>query len=473
MTAELHARTFTVILATLVGMTGLACARTITVGKGLGYDYGHIHLAINAAQEGDTVVVAAGVYQTNIDFQGKNIVLTSTNPNAQNVTIDFPGRNSAVVTFSGQEDANCELIGFGITGGRGDEGGGICGNGTKATIRQCAIYDNHADVAGGGIHDCDGVISDCRIQDNRAENSAGFGQGGGLYGCDGLISNCTIIGNLAGHHEQRFSHGGGLSECASVVNCFVKGNTAGGFGGGLYNCAQISNCTIVVNEAGRCGGGVSHANGSGAVLNSLIWRNRADQGEQAHIECRHVDDFTVSYSNVQGGFEGAKVAGEWLIQWGPTNLDRYPLFAERHHLGEYHLREDSPCVDAGDPNGDYQGQTDMDGQIRVAGGRVDVGADEYVLVTPLMSDLEIDGPATVSAGSAVQYRAVATYDDGSSRDVTAYADWSIQPDDIGVMDADGLFSLRALDGPVNTEVLAEYKEEGITEILLPDYLVGL
>jgi hypothetical protein len=44
----------------------------------------------------------------------------------------------------------------------------------------------------------------------------------------------------------------------------------------------------------------------------------------------------------------------------------------------------SPCVDSGDPNGDYAGQTDIDGETRVSGGRVDMGADEYI-------DVDADG----------------------------------------------------------------------------------
>ena len=36
----------------------------------------------------------------------------------------------------------------------------------------------------------------------------------------------------------------------------------------------------------------------------------------------------------------------------------------------------SPCIDAGDPNGDYNDLTDIDGEIRKFGTRVDMGSDE-------------------------------------------------------------------------------------------------
>jgi len=53
-----------------------------------------------------------------------------------------------------------------------------------------------------------------------------------------------------------------------------------------------------------------------------------------------------------------------------------------------HLRGYSPCINAGDPGGDYSGQVDVDNQPRVAYGRVDMGADE---VFPIAGDFEPDG----------------------------------------------------------------------------------
>ena len=191
MTAELHARKFLVILVTLLGMTGLACARTMTVGKGEGYDYGAIQVAINAAQAGDTVIVARGTYETRIDFKGKNITLTSENPNSSAVVGDTiiragDGWNMVpVVTFKGSEDERCVLQGFTISNGEDiDYGAGILGNGTRATISHCVVSDNQARIAGGGIHDCDGTIRDSTIRNNGIRLHNRPGRGGGLSDCD-------------------------------------------------------------------------------------------------------------------------------------------------------------------------------------------------------------------------------------------------------------------------------------------------
>jgi hypothetical protein len=43
---------------------------------------------------------------------------------------------------------------------------------------------------------------------------------------------------------------------------------------------------------------------------------------------------------------------------------------------DYHITSDSLCINAGDPNGDYDGEKDIDGEERVSCDIVDIGADE-------------------------------------------------------------------------------------------------
>ncbi len=56
---------------------------------------------------------------------------------------------------------------------------------------------------------------------------------------------------------------------------------------------------------------------------------------------------------------------------------------DTYYIYDYHLRVESPCIDAGYPQGDYSGQKDIDGEPRVFDGDyndvsiVDMGADEY------------------------------------------------------------------------------------------------
>jgi hypothetical protein len=55
---------------------------------------------------------------------------------------------------------------------------------------------------------------------------------------------------------------------------------------------------------------------------------------------------------------------------------------------DLHLDETSQCKDAGDPNGSYGDETDIDGESRIKYGRVDIGADEYYWSS---ADIDEDG----------------------------------------------------------------------------------
>jgi hypothetical protein len=101
-----------------------------------------IQEGIDASFGGDSVIVAEGTFIENINFNGKNIVVTSTDPENKEVlsrTIIDGGQAGSVVTSDGTEDETCVLSGFTIRNGKADSGGGICG-GTK-------IYQTHAMVS--------------------------------------------------------------------------------------------------------------------------------------------------------------------------------------------------------------------------------------------------------------------------------------------------------------------------------------
>ena len=126
-------------------------AATITVNWDGSGDYTTIQAGIDAAVSGaDTVVVAEGTYVENISFGGKNIILTSTDPEEPNVvaaTIIDGGGVDTAVRFNGTETSDCKLLGFTITNGYGpgdEDGGGISGAENNVTVANCIIKDNIA-----------------------------------------------------------------------------------------------------------------------------------------------------------------------------------------------------------------------------------------------------------------------------------------------------------------------------------------
>ncbi len=110
-----------------------------------------IQEGVDAASQGDTVIVARGTYIENLVFSGENIVLRSKSPLDPSVvasTVIDGDQVAPVVIFSALEDETCVLAGFTIRNGYGHDGGkygaGIYGGGTQATIRNNIITQNRA-----------------------------------------------------------------------------------------------------------------------------------------------------------------------------------------------------------------------------------------------------------------------------------------------------------------------------------------
>ncbi|MBT6129418.1 MAG: DUF1565 domain-containing protein, partial [Candidatus Marinimicrobia bacterium] len=283
-----------------------------------------------------------------------------------------------------------------ITGNIASNGAGIFLYFSNPTITNCTISENDAigdggENGGGGIH-CDSSspsITDCII----SGNTTSYG-GGGIY-CNNssspVIANSTVSGNTASVHgggidsynscsptiinstisENTASWGGGVWTLSSptITNCTIAGNTATSGGGAIESYSSssypiITNCTITGNTAPD--GGIRSRDAFPTIANCILWND--SPGE---IYVYSGDDPSVTYSDVQGGYEGE------------GNIDADPLFVNPDN-GDYTLQSSSPCIDAGDPESDL----DSDGSIS------DMGAYFYDQSPPPNDDnysLSFDG----------------------------------------------------------------------------------
>ena len=113
--------------------------------------YPTIQSAIDTAVDGDTVIVADGVYagtgNRSIDFLGKAITVQSEN-GPENCIIDCENSGQGF-HFHNNEDANSVLDGFTITNGYASQGGAIYCYSSSPTILNCNITGNSANYYGG------------------------------------------------------------------------------------------------------------------------------------------------------------------------------------------------------------------------------------------------------------------------------------------------------------------------------------
>lgn len=145
-----------------------------------------IQTAIDDASTGDVLIIQAGRYVENINFQGKGITVRSIDPDDPAVVaaaIIDGGQAGSVVTFSNSEGSGSVLSGVTIENGNASNGGGInCVSSSSPIISKCVIRGNTATSHGGGIY-CyyysSPSISNCTITGNTAtSNDSG---GGGIY----------------------------------------------------------------------------------------------------------------------------------------------------------------------------------------------------------------------------------------------------------------------------------------------------
>jgi len=269
-----------------------------------------------------------------------------------------------------------------------DVGGGISSVGSP-TIVDCTISDN----LGGGVFIGGGspTLTDCTISGNMAREDC---DGGGIlvWGGSPLLTNCTFVGNSAD------DYGGGVF-CEGFAfpqlnGCLFAGNTANDKGGGVamgtHSDSTLVNCTFSGNSAEGWGGGIAGVTGDATLTSCVLWNNVAPQGAQIALfysDAWHFSDLSATYSDVQGGFDGAYVQEGCTLDLGPGSIDADPLFVDPDGPDEdpdtwqdndYRLGPGSPCIDAGDP--DYvppPGETDLDGHARLLCEYVDIGAYEF------------------------------------------------------------------------------------------------
>ncbi len=410
--------------------------------------------AVSAAHTGDEIWVASGDYSEKVSltggvsiyggFAGTELIRSERNPSVNTSRIK-PSSGSCITVATG---AGLDTVIDGMSLSTAGSPGILCSN-ASPTISNNVVHGNGGGISlmnsaavvvanaigasatnGGGIYISGGspTIKDNSFCFNFAENLGGCiyllnttamivhnrfcSTGNRLYATKGgvIYSNTSAAMILANYFQSNIADSGaaieyGGSAALVIANNIMIGNGAfsgGAIINGLGSNAKIVNNTIVSNYSAT-GGVINIGTNSATIANNVIAYNSAG----------------VDYKSKSAKFFTNDVFGNFLYNYSglgdPTgtngNISVDPGFALEAY-GNLHLQPASSCVDTGDDSSVDLSWQDMDGQSRIFGSHVDIGADEsdgivwpteptVVFVSPAGADTN-DGSSWASAKKTIQ-----------------------------------------------------------------------
>jgi hypothetical protein len=234
-------------------LSGVAFATTWTVDDDGKADFNNIQAAVDAAVDGDEILVMPGTYTGTgaevVDMLGKEIHLQSSG--GAEVTIIDAGNVRRGIVCTNNETSNTIIEGFTITNGYNSFGGGMYNSSSSPTLTDCTFTINNAEEGGGMCNDSSSspTLTNCTFTANTAGN-----RGGGMYNSHNnsnpTLTDCSFTNNNANYGGGMYNHEGSptLTDCTFTINNAYNG-------GGIYNhnesYSTLTNCTLCSNTVNQ------------------------------------------------------------------------------------------------------------------------------------------------------------------------------------------------------------------------------
>ena len=330
-----------------------------------------IQAAINAAVNGDTVLVDTGIYCENINFQGKNIVVASNYLITQdtsylnNTIISYDDFYTPIVSFLNNEDSTTLLCGFTITANESRCMGGYgiecfnsspvlralkihCGSSCTSYAVNCdssilflenveisysggqlawaiSLSDSRVTLQNSIIKNCGNHLMLVMNSTLNIFNCSMFDNGSGIDGFhsslnidnveidyDGIsVSDCSM--NIR-NSKISYNYGPGLKCINShviAINTLINKNTGGGLNSSGFN-VFLQNVTIADNTSAANGGGIHSVNDSSFVFDSIH-------------RCNMYNNYSSSEGNDIYSNTFMEVKVDTFTVWNPSDIQATPI----------------------------------------------------------------------------------------------------------------------------------------------------
>ncbi|HUU44881.1 MAG TPA: right-handed parallel beta-helix repeat-containing protein, partial [Acidobacteriota bacterium] len=226
-------RAYGVLCALLMTVSVLCSADVLAVTHLVPTEHPTIQTGIDAALDGDTVLVAPGTYVENIDFHGKSVaVISAAGPGTTIITPEDP--NDHTVRFVSGETTGTQLRGFTITGG-GDVHTVIVSNASFALLTE-NVFRRNIPSFGSVQVEVVSCYSDAWILYNLFYENGGISCVGIRGGIETRIENNTFDRNARGF----FSLTGGGYARNNVITRSQDYGVAGRYLVLDFNCLYLN-----------------------------------------------------------------------------------------------------------------------------------------------------------------------------------------------------------------------------------------
>ncbi|MCO4772263.1 MAG: right-handed parallel beta-helix repeat-containing protein [Deltaproteobacteria bacterium] len=308
------------LLCSLLALTAAtpAFADTLTVDPAGAGDATTVQGGIDLASTGDVVEVLPGTYTEDIDFEGRNIVVSSTG--GSQVTFLVGSGSGPVVTFDTAETSAAALVGFDISGGDatdvGYEGGCVHVATSSPSLEDLVVHGCVGHLGGGiQLGNSSSTLTNIELYDNEVETDSGgsWAYGGGLYAFD---SDITLVSVHS--HDNAAERGGGIAlggTSSSMTDCSASSNTAVRAGGiSLLGGTHVLDSVVVdQNTASNHSGGIwVSVEAELTLTDSAVTGNAAGEGGGLRVSdaAATVTGTTLSGNEATGTGGGFRVDNE-------------------------------------------------------------------------------------------------------------------------------------------------------------------